>query len=136
MFVSYLLMDQKRCIQVRNMCTHSTVFFFKIYFLAVVGLCCCTQAFSSCGKEVLSCGRWDYCSGFSCCRAQALSMWASVVAVCGLSSCGTWIQLLRDTWGPPESGIKLVSLAQQGRLCLGPPVKPSMYYFSQCLYGF
>ena len=28
--------------------------FLKIYlFLAVLGLCCCTQAFSSCGKQGL-----------------------------------------------------------------------------------
>ena len=27
--------------------------------------------------------------GYSCCRAQALGAWASVVGVCGLSSCGS-----------------------------------------------
>ena len=42
-------------------------------FLTVLGLCCCTRAFSSCGE-------WGYCvagaaarcSGFSCCGAQPL----------------------------------------------------------------
>ena len=27
----------------------------------------------------------------------------------GLSSCGTWAQLLDSMWDPPQSGIKLVS---------------------------
>ena len=43
--------------------------------MAVLGLCC---------------GVWaSYCGGFSCCRAQALGMWASVVVARGLSSCGS-----------------------------------------------
>ena len=38
-----------------------------------------------------NCGaRASHCSGFSCCRAQALGMEASVVAACGLGSCGLW----------------------------------------------
>ena len=44
-------------------------------FLAVPGLCCCVQAFSSCSKGELlfSCGvRASHCSGFFCCRAQDL----------------------------------------------------------------
>ena len=37
----------------------------------------------------LCCGvRASRCSDFSCCGAQALGAWASVVAVCGISSCG------------------------------------------------
>ena len=42
------------------------------------------------GQRLLSgCGAWaSHCSGFSCCGAQALGAWASVVAVCGISSCG------------------------------------------------
>ena len=66
---------------------------FLIYFLAVSGLCCCAQAFSSCSK----CGatlhhgaRASHCGGFSCCRAWTLGAWASVVAARGLSSCGAW----------------------------------------------
>ena len=30
--------------------------------------------------------------GFSCCGAQALGTWASVVVACGLSSCGSQAQ--------------------------------------------
>ena len=29
------------------------LFIFIVYFLAVLGLCCCTRAFSSCGKRGL-----------------------------------------------------------------------------------
>ena len=37
----------------------------------------------------LRCGaRASHCGGFSCCRAQALGVWASVVVARGLSSCG------------------------------------------------
>ena len=59
--------------------------------MAVLGLCCCTPAFSSCGKcgATLRCGAWaSHCGGFSCCRARALGAWASVVLAHGLSSCG------------------------------------------------
>ena len=41
----------------------------------------------------LRCGAWaSHCGSFSCCGAQALGTWASVVAACGLSSCGTQAQ--------------------------------------------
>ena len=36
------------------------------------------RAFSSCGE------RASHCGGFSCCRAQALGAWASVVVAHGL----------------------------------------------------
>ena len=51
----------------------SSPFFWRfIYFhVAVLGLHCCTQTFSSC------------CGGFSCCRAQA-------VGHVGFSSCSSW----------------------------------------------
>ena len=38
----------------------------------------------------LHCGAWaSPCGGFSCCGAQALCAWASVVAACGLWSKGS-----------------------------------------------
>ena len=61
-------------------------------FLAVLGLCCCARAFSSCGKggATLRCSaRASHCGGFSCCRALALGMQASVVVARGLSSYGS-----------------------------------------------
>ena len=64
-------------------------FFLKItLFLAVLGLCCYVQAFSSCGEWGLlsSCGAWaSYCCGFSCYGAWALGR-------VGFSSCCTRAQ--------------------------------------------
>ena len=75
----------------------------------------------------LRCGsQASHCSGFSCCRAQALGMWASVVVPHGLSSCGswavgrrlsscsTWAYLLHGMWDLPGPGIKAVSPALAG----------------------
>ena len=74
--------------------------FFIYLFLAVLDLRCCTGfslvavsgGYSSCHVPA---SHWR---GFSCCRAWALSMWASIVAVHGLSSCGSlrmdWLDLL------------------------------------------
>ena len=52
--------------------TPETSFFSRftslfILFLAVLGLCCCVQAFSSCSEEATI-----------CCRARALNTWVSV----------------------------------------------------------
>ena len=65
--------------------------YFYLLFFAVLGLCCCMRAFSSCSEQaLLCCGvRASYCSGFSCCGARALGMWASVVVTHRLSSCGS-----------------------------------------------
>ena len=53
--------------------------FVDLTFLAVLGLHCCVWTFSSCsGCSLLSVVRAFSCSGFSCCRAQALSTQASV----------------------------------------------------------
>ena len=63
-----------------------------LFFLTVLGLRCCVQAFSSWrrARATLRCGAWaSHCGGFSCCRAQALGVRASVVEVRGLSSCGS-----------------------------------------------
>ena len=48
----------------------------------MLGLCCC-GGFHCTGQS-------SYCSGSSCCRAQAQGHWASVAAACGLNSCGSW----------------------------------------------
>ena len=65
---------------------------FIIYWLIALDLCCSTQVFSSFGeqKASLCCGaRASHCSGFSCCRARALSAWGSVLVACRLSSCSS-----------------------------------------------
>ena len=57
---------------------------YLLLFLALLGLCCCTQAFSSCCEWKLLSSfhtRASHCIDFSCCGAQALEY--------GLSSSGT-----------------------------------------------
>ena len=75
-------------------------FTFKlISFLVALDLPCFTWTFSNCGKQKLlsSCGaRTSHCSGFSCCRAQALGH-------TGFSGCGAWAQLrLMDSRAPAQ----------------------------------
>ena len=94
-----------------------------LFCWAVMGLGCCTQAFSSCGVWA------THCSGFSCCRAPALGTWVSVAAAHGLSSCGSWAQLLCGMCDPPRPGIKPMSLALKGGFPpTGPPEKPSLVF--------
>ena len=66
-------------------------FFFKFIFVCVgslllhVGFLYLRRA-----GATLGCGaQASHCSGFCCCGARALDARASVVAVCGLSSCAT-----------------------------------------------
>ena len=67
----------------------------------MLGLCCCTWAFSSCSEwRLLSgCNEWaSKCGGFSCYGAWVLSPWASVVVVHGLSCPQTCGILLDQGW--------------------------------------
>ena len=88
------------------------------------------RTFSSCNEQGLlsSCGVWvSHCGGFSYCRTQALGTRASTLAVCGLSSCGTWAELFPDMWDLPGPGIEPVSPALAGRfLTTEVPGKPLM----------
>ena len=91
----------------------------------------------------LHCGaRASHCGGFSCCGARALGVWVSVVAACGLSSCGSWALerrlsscgvwawLLCDMWDLPGPGLKPVSRALAGGfLTTVPPGKSDANYF-------
>ena len=67
-------------------------------FLAALSLRCRVWAFFSCGEWGLlsNCNLRTYRHDCSCCRASALGAWAPVVAVCGLSSCGTQAWLTRS----------------------------------------
>ena len=79
--------------------------------MVALGLCCCEQAFSSCGERgPLCCSvRASHCSGFSCCGARAL---------------GAWAQLLRGMWDLPGPGLKPLSPALTGGfLTTAPPGK-------------
>ena len=76
--------------------TSALIFFsinlFIYLFLAVLGLRCCAQAFSSCGERgllfVVVCGLLIEVASL-CCGARALGAQASVVVASGLSSCGS-----------------------------------------------
>ena len=115
-----------------------------MYLLAALGLCCCQWAFSSCGEcgllspqgvcrliavvflvkehRLQVCGPQQLRPG----GLNSCSLWAPGL---GLSSCGTWAQLLCGMQDLPIPGIKPMSLALKGRfLTIGPPGKP-LYYF-------
>ena len=69
------------------------LFIFIYLFLAVFGLRCCTQAFSSYGKWGLLfvvVHRLLIAGASLCCGTWALGVQASVVGAHGLSSCGLW----------------------------------------------
>ena len=128
----------------------SFTFFFKINLFillsAVLGLCCCARALSSCSKRGSTphCSvQASQCSGFSCCGALALGARASAIGARALSSCGSWglehrlsgcgarAQLLHGTWDLPRPGIEPVSPALAGGfLTTAPPEKsPSHFLF-------
>ena len=68
---------------------------FPYSFLAVPGLHCCLGLLCSCSEQGLlaSCSVLaSHCGGFSYCGAWAPGTQASVVAVCGLSGCGSGLQ--------------------------------------------
>ena len=71
-------------------------FFINVFiylFLAELGLRCWARAFSSCGERGLlfiAVHGLLIAVASLCCGAQALGVWASVVAARGLSSCSTW----------------------------------------------
>ena len=128
------------------------IYFYKFMYLFIFG--CIGSSLLHAGflqlwrvGATLRCGvRASRCSGFSCCRARALGVRASVVVAHGLSSCGTWAlerrlsscgtqaQLLRGMWDLPGPGLEPVSPALAGRFSTTvPPGKPSaslfFYYF-------
>ena len=101
------------------------LFLIFFFFLAVLGLCFCVRAFSSCGK-------WGPL--FIAVRGS-LTITASLVAehrlqMRRLSSCGSRAQSLHGMWDPPRPGLEPVSPALAGRLSTtAPPGKPSIFNF-------
>ena len=96
--------------------------FFKTFgfiylFMAVLGLCFCARAFSSCGKR------------------GPLIIAASLVAehrlqTRRLSNCGSRAQLLHGMWDLPRPGLEPVSRALAGRFATTAPLgKPSFFLF-------
>ena len=58
-------------------------------------------------------------------------MWASVVVVCRLSSCGTRAQLLHGMWDLPGPGIEPMSPALAGRFLTTVPPGKSLEALSE-----
>ena len=109
------------------------VFFLFIYlFMAVLGLCFCARAFSSCGKRGPL---------FIAVRGP-LTIAASLVAehrlqTRRLSNYGSWAQLLRGMWDLPRPGLEPVSPALAGRFSTtAPPGKPSSNVFDSFTCSF
>ena len=107
----------------------SLSFFFNFYlfiylFMAVLGLCFCAWAFSSCGK-------WGPL--FIAVRGLLIIV-ASVVGeyrlqTRRLSNCGSRAQLLRGLWDLPRPGLEPVSPALAGRFSTtAPPGKPHVTF--------
>ena len=98
---------------------------FIYLFLAVLGLCFCARAFSSCGKLGPL---------FIAVRGP-LTTAASLVAehrlqTRRLSSCGSRTQSLRGMWDLPRPGLKPVSPALAGRFSTTAlPGKPPPFFF-------
>ena len=94
---------------------------FIYLFMAVLGLCFCARAFSSCGKRGPL---------FIAVRGP-LTIAASLVAEHRLqtrrpSNCGSWAQMLRGMWDLPRPGLEPVSPALAGRFSTtAPPGKPT-----------
>ena len=97
------------------------IFFLINYlFLAVLGLCFCARAFSSCGE-------WG---PLFIMLHGPLTIVASLVAERRLSSCGSRAQLLCGMWDLPRPRLKPVSPALAGRFSTTvPPGKPLFYIF-------
>ena len=72
--------------EVSKTTSHTTIcilFFLQYLFMAVLGLCCCTEfSLVVASRGSLHCGVWaSHCSGLSCCGARALGRGS-------FSSCG------------------------------------------------
>ena len=85
------------------------------FFLTVLGLCCCAQAFSSCGVQA------SHYRGFSHSSAD-------------FSSWGTGTELLRSMWNLPRPGTEPISPTLAGGfLTTGTPGKSYFIFF--CWWG-
>ena len=105
-----------------------------IFILACTGfsLLCRVSLQLQWAGATLHCGvQASYCSGFSCCRAQALGVWASVVAACGLGSWSCGSQSLEcglsscGMWDVPGADTEPVSPALKGKFLSAVPPRTS-----------
>ena len=115
--------------------------FFSFYYHVLIFGCAFV---SSCGEQRLSssCGTpASYCSGFSCCEAQAVGhvsfssggLVGSVVAI----PRSMWLTGLVALWHLPGPGIEPMSLALAGRFfTTEPPGKPLICGFLASKFFF
>ena len=120
---------------------------FVVYlFIGCAGSSLLHWIFSSCSEQGLLQLQWQAscCSGFSCCRAQAVGPQASAVAVPRLSSTGSIAMAHRlvalwhvgSSWTRDQTWIELVSPTLAGGFSTTePPGKPLnlLLYTSLCL---
>ena len=99
--------------------------------LAVLGLHCCTLAFSSCSKLGLLCScRQLFLLRSTGSQASVITALGSVVAAHSLNSYDTWAQLLHSIWNLPREGIKSMSCALAGGfLSTTPPGKSNTHRY-------
>ena len=85
-----------------NKCISNFILFFKMYLfiLAALGLCCCVQAFSICGKQKLLLA---VCAGFSLWWLLLLQNTGSRHV--GFSSCGLWASCSAACGIFPDQGL-------------------------------
>ena len=111
----------------------SSFFFYNfIYFLAALGLCCCAQAFCSCGEQWLLFLVVPGCLIVVAPLVTVPGLQAHGLSNCGLlplkhrlSSCAIQDWVLLGMWGLPGPGIKPVTPALTGGFfSTEPPGKP------------
>ena len=143
------MQDHKESLSKFKKSYQASFLFRTFFFLAVLGLCCCVRAFSSCSEwgllfivvrglltvlaSLIAEHRLQVCGlqqlwhvGFSSCGSWALEH--------RLSSCGTWAQLLHGMWDLPRPGVEPMSPALASRfLATAPPGKPLKHLsLTQC----
>ena len=110
---------------------------YFLFFLAELGLHCCTWAFSSCGEQGLL-----FIVVLGLLTAVASLIVQHGIQACGLSSCGTQVlecggfsgcgaraQLLGGMWDLPGPGIEPMSPALAGGFLTTAPPGKSLKYF-------
>ena len=114
------------------------------YLLAVLGLHCCVDFFSSCSNQGLLCS-WDApaspCSRFSCCGVRALGAWDSGAAAPSFSGLGSIVVTLRLSCSAacgifPDQGSNLCLLYwQMDSLSLSHQGSPPALFFNNVYLG-
>ena len=123
------------------------IYLFIYLILAVLGLCCCAQAFSSCSEQGLLFiavhGLLTVVASLFAelwLQAHGLSSYGLQAPERRLNSCGAWAQLLHGMWGLPKPVLEPVSPALAGGFpATAPPGKPFLfilYYFPWLITGY